>query len=138
MGRRFLVYYCFFPLLLQLILSFRLLKDTFWLWLWLFILAFTLFLVTIYPIFIAPLFNDFKPLEEGEVISFPSYFILFSSLLIQNDNNNFYSFVPKSMLSPSALTFPSQNCLLLMGLLALTTGPFLSLFLLSPPSLLML
>lgn len=35
------------------------------LWLWLFLLAASLFMLTIYPTAIAPLFNTFKPLEEG-------------------------------------------------------------------------
>ena len=36
-----------------------------WAWVFLFIVAFQLIMVLVYPVFIAPLFNKFKPLEEG-------------------------------------------------------------------------
>ena len=35
------------------------------LYLWGFLLVLALFMMTIYPVVIAPLFNKFKPLEEG-------------------------------------------------------------------------
>lgn len=38
-----------------------------WLWAFLFILAFQLLMVVIYPTLIAPLFNKFEPLKEGEM-----------------------------------------------------------------------
>lgn len=37
------------------------------LYLWLFMLALTLVLLTIYPVLIAPLFNSFSPLPDGEL-----------------------------------------------------------------------
>lgn len=37
------------------------------LYLWAFFVVLTLFMMTIYPIFIAPLFNKFTPLEEGDM-----------------------------------------------------------------------
>jgi len=39
----------------------------FWFYLWIFTIAVSLFLLTIYPTLIAPLFNKFTELEEGEV-----------------------------------------------------------------------
>jgi len=41
--------------------------EHFYFWVWLFLLIFSLFMLTIYPIFIAPLFNKFTPLEEGDL-----------------------------------------------------------------------
>ncbi|MBI4526274.1 MAG: M48 family metallopeptidase [Deltaproteobacteria bacterium] len=38
-----------------------------WLWAFLFILAFQLLMVIVYPTLIAPLFNKFEPLKEGEL-----------------------------------------------------------------------
>ncbi len=38
-----------------------------WLWAFLFIVAFELLMVVIYPTLIAPLFNKFEPLKEGEL-----------------------------------------------------------------------
>ena len=38
-----------------------------WLWVWLFWSAFNLLLMFIYPTWIAPLFNKFAPLEDGEM-----------------------------------------------------------------------
>ncbi|EIJ41793.1 Zn-dependent protease with chaperone function [Beggiatoa alba B18LD] len=38
-----------------------------WLWVWLVWLGFTFLMLLIYPTFIAPLFNKFKPLEDGEL-----------------------------------------------------------------------
>jgi STE24 endopeptidase len=35
------------------------------LYLWAFLLALSLFFITVYPVWIAPLFNTFKPLESG-------------------------------------------------------------------------
>lgn len=39
----------------------------FWLYLWVFLLCVTLLMVTIYPTLIAPLFNKFEPLPEGDL-----------------------------------------------------------------------
>lgn len=41
--------------------------PTWWLWAFLFILAFQLLMVVLYPTLIAPLFNKFEPLKEGEI-----------------------------------------------------------------------
>ena len=38
--------------------------ETWWLWAWGFWVVFNLVLMVIYPLFIAPLFNEFKPLED--------------------------------------------------------------------------
>jgi len=38
-----------------------------WIWCWCFVEAIQIFLLIIYPIWIAPLFNKFTPLEEGEL-----------------------------------------------------------------------
>eukprot|EP00009_Paramoeba_aestuarina_P002578 CAMPEP_0201512330 /NCGR_PEP_ID=MMETSP0161_2-20130828/4608_1 /ASSEMBLY_ACC=CAM_ASM_000251 /TAXON_ID=180227 /ORGANISM="Neoparamoeba aestuarina, Strain SoJaBio B1-5/56/2" /LENGTH=430 /DNA_ID=CAMNT_0047908145 /DNA_START=75 /DNA_END=1367 /DNA_ORIENTATION=- len=78
--------------------------ENFWFWLWLFTLAFTFFIITIYPIFIAPLFNDFKPLEEGELrtkineladrLQFPltKLFVVDGSTRSGHSNAYFYGF----------------------------------------------
>ncbi len=39
----------------------------FYIYTWGFLFAFTLFMMTIYPNVIAPLFNKFTPLEEGSL-----------------------------------------------------------------------
>lgn len=41
--------------------------PTWWLWAFLFILGFQLLMVVLYPTLIAPLFNKFEPLKEGEL-----------------------------------------------------------------------
>jgi len=41
----------------------------FWLYVWAFIFVISLTLITIYPIFIAPLFNTFAPLQDGPLKS---------------------------------------------------------------------
>jgi STE24 endopeptidase len=38
-----------------------------WLWAWIVLTAFQLFTAAVYPTFIAPLFNKFTPLEDGEL-----------------------------------------------------------------------
>jgi len=38
--------------------------ETWWLWAWGFWMAFNLVLMVVYPLFIAPIFNEFKPLED--------------------------------------------------------------------------
>jgi STE24 endopeptidase len=40
--------------------------STWWIWAFLFVLGFELLMVIVYPTLIAPLFNKFEPLEEGE------------------------------------------------------------------------
>jgi len=41
--------------------------SAWWLWVWAFWCAFNLLLLWLYPTFIAPLFNKFSPLEDGEL-----------------------------------------------------------------------
>ncbi|HQR04935.1 MAG: M48 family metallopeptidase [Proteobacteria bacterium] len=41
--------------------------DTWWLWVWACWLGFNLLALVLYPTLIAPLFNTFKPLEQGDV-----------------------------------------------------------------------
>ena len=43
--------------------------NMWWLYAWLVICAFSLFMMWIYPTLIAPLFNKFEPLEEGETLT---------------------------------------------------------------------
>jgi len=43
--------------------------EQWWLYTWLVISGFSLFMMWIYPTWIAPIFNKFKPLEEGETLS---------------------------------------------------------------------
>lgn len=39
--------------------------DFFFVWLWLFVCCVAVLLITIYPVYIAPLFDKFRPLEDG-------------------------------------------------------------------------
>jgi len=76
----------------------------FYLYAWAFLFLFTLFMVTIYPNVIAPLFNKFTPLEEGELrtaieklaasISFPltKLFVVDGSKRSGHSNAYFYGF----------------------------------------------
>ncbi|XP_055606491.1 CAAX prenyl protease 1 homolog [Uranotaenia lowii] len=41
--------------------------DYFFIWLWAFVGMVSLVLITIYPVYIAPLFDKFRPLEDGEL-----------------------------------------------------------------------
>jgi STE24 endopeptidase len=43
--------------------------DQWWLYTWLVISGFSLFMMWIYPTIIAPMFNKFEPLEEGETLN---------------------------------------------------------------------
>lgn len=43
--------------------------DQWWLYTWLVISAFSLFMMWVYPTWIAPIFNKFEPLEEGETLN---------------------------------------------------------------------
>lgn len=60
----------FLPLVV-VIMTLILLKTDAWLpvYLWMFTLTLTIFAMTIYPAFIAPLFNKFSPLTQGELKS---------------------------------------------------------------------
>lgn len=42
--------------------------DNWWIYVWLVITGFSLLMMWVYPIWIAPLFNKFEPLEEGETL----------------------------------------------------------------------
>lgn len=53
------------PLLYALLRVMGRAGDHWWLWAFLLVLAFQIVLILIYPVFIAPLFNRFKPMEEG-------------------------------------------------------------------------
>lgn len=54
------------PLLALLLWLMRAAGTYWWLWAWLVWMAFQLLMLLIYPTLIAPLFNKFKPLPEGE------------------------------------------------------------------------
>jgi STE24 endopeptidase len=43
--------------------------DQWWIYTWLIISGFSLFMMWVYPTWIAPIFNKFEPLEEGETLS---------------------------------------------------------------------
>ncbi|NOQ89795.1 MAG: M48 family metalloprotease [Gammaproteobacteria bacterium] len=43
--------------------------DQWWLYTWLVISGFSLFMMWVYPTWIAPIFNKFEPLEEGETLN---------------------------------------------------------------------
>eukprot|EP00210_Caulerpa_lentillifera_P004288 g4091.t1 len=60
----------FLPIVVS-VMTLILLKSDVWLplYLWIFTLSLTIFGITIYPTFIAPLFNKFTPLTEGELKS---------------------------------------------------------------------
>jgi STE24 endopeptidase len=55
------------PLLLAVLWLMQGMGAQWWLYVWLLWTAFTLFMVWAYPAIIAPLFNKFTPLEEGDV-----------------------------------------------------------------------
>ena len=52
------------PLLYLVLWLMSFLGSTWWIWVWVVLVGFNLSLLIIYPIFIAPLFNKFKPLED--------------------------------------------------------------------------
>jgi len=78
--------------------------DFFFLYLWLFVVVFTLFMMVIYPEFIAPLFDKYVPLPPGELktqieelaasIQFPLYklFVVEGSKRSSHSNAYFYGF----------------------------------------------
>lgn len=55
------------PLFVGLIYILEMLGKYWWVYAWAFLTLFQFLLMWIYPTFIAPLFNKFKPLEEGEI-----------------------------------------------------------------------
>jgi STE24 endopeptidase len=78
--------------------------DYFFIYLWLFVIVFTLFMMIIYPEFIAPLFDKYTPLPEGDLrkeiealaseIEFPLYklFVVEGSKRSSHSNAYFYGF----------------------------------------------
>src|SRR5690606_7663343 len=54
------------PIILGILWIMQALGQTWWFWAWVFMTIFQLTLVWAYPTFIAPLFNKFSPMEEGE------------------------------------------------------------------------
>lgn len=57
------------PLILVVLWLMAAMGDLWWLWVWLAWMAFNLLVLAVYPTFIAPLFNKFKPLENAELKS---------------------------------------------------------------------
>jgi STE24 endopeptidase len=55
------------PLLLAVFWLMAAMGERWWLYVWLFWLAFNLLVMLLYPMLIAPLFNKFSPLPEGEL-----------------------------------------------------------------------
>jgi len=55
------------PILSAMLFLIKLGGPYFWFYLWLFLIAVTLLMVTIYPTLIAPIFNKFEPLPEGDL-----------------------------------------------------------------------
>ncbi len=53
------------PLLLAVLWLMQAMGDAWWLYVWAVWVAFNLFVIAIFPTFIAPLFNKFSPLEDG-------------------------------------------------------------------------
>ena len=78
--------------------------DFFVFYLWLFVFAFTLFMLVVYPEFIAPLFDKYTPLPDGDLreriealaasINFPLYklFVVEGSKRSSHSNAYFYGF----------------------------------------------
>ncbi len=55
------------PLTVAIIKIIQIGGDYFFVYLWAFVLVFTLFMMIIYPEFIAPLFDKYTPLPEGDL-----------------------------------------------------------------------
>ncbi|RUP50100.1 peptidase family M48-domain-containing protein [Jimgerdemannia flammicorona] len=78
--------------------------ETFYFWVWVFIIAFQMFMITIYPTVIQPLFNKVTPLQEGDLkeaieqlasrISFPlrQLYVIDGSKRSAHSNAYFYGF----------------------------------------------
>ena len=93
-----------FPLLAIVIKIIQVGGDFFFVYLWFFVLAFTLFMLVVYPEFIAPLFDKYTPLPEGQLrsqieelaasIQFPLYklFVVEGSKRSSHSNAYFYGF----------------------------------------------
>jgi len=57
------------PLILLVLWLMESAGDLWWLYAWVALTAFSILMMWAYPKFIAPIFNKFKPLEEGEVLN---------------------------------------------------------------------
>jgi len=57
------------PLMCGIIKLVRWGGETFWFYVWVLMVCFSLLMITIYPNFIMPLFNEYKPLPDGELKS---------------------------------------------------------------------
>ena len=57
------------PVILAVLWLMAAMGSPWWLWVWLFWSAFNLLILFVYPTWIAPLFNKFAPLEDGEMKS---------------------------------------------------------------------
>ena len=55
------------PLILVILWLMQSAGDLWWLWAWMVWMSFMLFVTWAYPVVIAPLFNKFEPMEEGEL-----------------------------------------------------------------------
>lgn len=55
------------PLICAIVYIVKVGGDYFFIYLWLFAVAATLFLLTVYPDYIAPLFDKYTPLPDGEL-----------------------------------------------------------------------
>ena len=55
------------PLLYAVLAFMRLFPDTWWFWAWALFLGFNVLMLWLYPTLIAPLFNKFTPLPDGEL-----------------------------------------------------------------------
>jgi STE24 endopeptidase len=94
-----------YPITAALIYVIRWGGEFFYLYVWLFLLAFSIIMMTIYPVLIMPLFNKFTPLEEGPLrtriealaasLSFPltKLFVCDGSKRSNHSNAYFYGFL---------------------------------------------
>ncbi|MBX9965277.1 MAG: M48 family metallopeptidase [Burkholderiales bacterium] len=57
------------PLVLAVLWMMGRMGEYWWFWVWLVWMAFNLFVLAFYPTFIAPLFNKFSPMQDGELKS---------------------------------------------------------------------
>lgn len=57
------------PLLYVILWLMQQAGDQWWIYTWMVISAFSLFMMWVYPTWIAPIFNKFEPLEEGETLN---------------------------------------------------------------------
>ena len=57
------------PLLYAILWLMEQMGDMWWIYTWLLISSFSILMMWIYPTWIAPIFNKFEPLEEGETLS---------------------------------------------------------------------